>query len=237
MRVPKFMSIPSLPEQLALNLAKTSHPNGRPFLRSSCNLEAVLQIESWPAWPGSILALTGPEGTGKTHLAQCWADRVGAVSLEAALACESRRPVLIDDADRWVADERLFHLINRAIEGESALLLVSRLAPREWETPIPDLRSRLNAIPQARLGLPDDVVMEAVLRTAFEDRFLTPSEDIYSYLLSRIERSIPRAITLVAALDVLALERGVAVSRVLARQFFEISLETSTLFDRELAAP
>jgi hypothetical protein len=174
---------------------------GESFAASPTNVQALAALDAWPAWPEGRLALVGPAGTGKSHLARDWAARAGAVVIKAAatgqapldLAALRGRPLLVEDADRRaspsqeggdvVDDETLFHLINMAGVDGGCLLLTGRLAPVAWEAAVPDLRSRLNALTVARIEEPDDVVLEAVLRRGFEAAGIRPSADLYPYLM------------------------------------------------------
>ncbi|WP_299176097.1 chromosomal replication initiator DnaA [uncultured Brevundimonas sp.] len=192
---------------------------GEAFVTSDSNAEAVRVLAGWPDGVGSVLALHGPAGSGKSRLAADWAERLGAVPLngaEAALVDPLElegRPVLLDrapDAD----DESLFHLINLANAGGGALLLVSRSAPRRWSVALPDLRSRLDAVRTVEIAAPDDLVLSAILRARFAERSITPAEDVIDYLVRRLDRSADTAATVVERLD--ALHRP--VTRILARQ-------------------
>jgi chromosomal replication initiation ATPase DnaA len=199
------------------------------FVISLTNAHVVRALDAWPAWYGGCLALVGPPGSGKSHLAQAWAAEVGALVLTGGsmidLAPVHHRPVLIEDADQGVGDEALFHLINRAGEG-GGLLLTSRSLPQAWPARLPDLRSRLNAMSVAELPPPDDVVLEGLLRAFFRERSISPAEDLIPYLLRRIERSAGSARQIVERLDEAAVAEHRPVSRALARQFFEIEDET-----------
>jgi chromosomal replication initiation ATPase DnaA len=218
-------------KQLRLDLGRTPPLERADFVVSPANLDAVRMIDSWPDWRAGCLTLVGPEACGKTHLATVWAREVGAVAAGSAPLTELRgRPVLLENAERGVSDETLFHLIEMAHEPGGGLLMTSRLLPLAWSCDLPDLRSRLNALPVAQIAAPDDMVLEGALRRFFEARHITPAEEIYPYLLARMERSVPRAWDLVAMLDDAALERGQAVSRSLARQILEIDSETPDLF-------
>jgi len=189
-------------------------------------------LDDWPNWHGGCLALVGPEGSGKTHLGRAWSERVGAVVLDpnsTDLTTAVGRPVLVDDAHKALP-ETLFHLINMAGSG-GGLLLTAPTPPISWSTDLPDLRSRLNALPVAQIGEPDDVVLEGVLRKFFRERNIRPTEDVYPYLMWRIERSVRVAREIVARLDEAADAEQREITRALARQILESDTRTLDLFE------
>lgn len=220
---------PATTNQLRLPLQRDLPPAEAGFVVSGCNRAAEAMLAGWPNAVGGVLALCGPAGSGKSHLARLWAERVGAVPLdgaEAALADPLElegRPVLLDraqDAD----DETLFHLINLAQGPGGALLLVSRSAPTAWKVDLPDLRSRLDAVVSVAVEAPDDSVLGAILAARFAERSIAAPRDAIDYLVRRIDRSAEAAAAVVDRLD--ALHRP--VTRVLARQVLE---ENGALFD------
>lgn len=203
------------------------------FIRSPANSSAIAVLDTWPDWPGGCLVLVGPEGGGKSHLAEEWATRAKAVRLGPAqtdLSGIVGRPILLEDADRGPTDETLFHLLNMA-GASHGVLLTARALPSAWPTVLPDLRSRLNALFVAEIGPPDDIVLEGVLRKFFRDRNIRPAEDVYPYLLRRIERSVPAALDIVTRLDEIADAEQRDITRALARQILENEDETLNLFD------
>ena len=225
--------------QLRLRLQRPPSHRREEFFVSATNVEAVRALDAWPAWHGGVLALIGPAGAGKSHLAAAWAGQAGAVVLGrdasmSDLAGLPGRPILLEGAD-LTASETLFHLINMAGQPGGGLLLTSRLAPSSWPADIPDLRSRLNALPVAEIGPPDDEILEAVLRKLFRERNIRPNEDVFAYLVRRMERSVPVAMALVKRLDEIADAEHREISRALARRILETEDQTGDLFASRLA--
>lgn len=199
------------------------------FAVSPSNADAAARVEAWPAWPEGRLALIGPAGVGKTHLARAWAAAHGAVVVEATgdeapdLPALRGKAILVEDADRRaegsaLSDEALFHILNMAGVDGGTVLLTGRTAPVGWATDVPDLRSRLNALCVAAIDAPDDVVLEAVLRRAFEQRLLKPDPDLYPYLLLRLPRSAAEAIAAADLLDEAAAQMRRELNKALARE-------------------
>ena len=227
--------------QLRLQLESPPVYRRETFIVSPSNAAAVRVLDAWPVWHGGALALAGPEGTGKTHLAQAWRHASGAVELDVAappadLRDLSGRPVLIEDAHRGDA-ETLFHLINMAAQPGGGLLLTARTVPALWPAALPDLRSRLNALPVAEIEAPDDELLQAVMQKFFRERHIRPSDDLFAYLLRRMERSVPVALALVERLDEASGAEHRAVSRALAREILEEGEQTPDLFATRLAEP
>ena len=221
--------------QFRLKLDRRESFRREDFVVTPANADAVKALDAWPAWSGGRLALIGPEGSGKSHLALCWARAADAAVIPAKGRVElgplQGRPVLFEDADRSLRDELLFHLINMVEQSGGGLLLTGRTPPSGWNAALPDLRSRLNALPVAQIEEPDDQILESVLRKFFRERNIRPTEDVFPYLLRRMERSAPKALEMVIRLDEAADAEGRPVSRALARQILEAEPPTLSLFE------
>ena len=220
--------------QLRLSLKRPASYTRDEFVQGASNALAVAAIDAWPRWAGGCLALVGPQSAGKTHLARAWAVNAHAATLDRLtpdLPAAAGRPVLLEDVDQGVDEESLFHLINLAAHKGGGLLVTARTLPATWPAALPDLRSRLNALPVAAIEAPDDRVLTGVLKKFFRERNIRPNDDVYPYLLRRMERSIAGAHAIVERLDETDHPDIRPVSRVLARQILGGDSENLDLFE------
>jgi chromosomal replication initiation ATPase DnaA len=201
------------------------------FLGGPSNAVALTLIDSWPDWPNRIVALIGPEGSGKSHLASVWAGLAGARSIAARSLREHDVPpalatgaLVVEDAVEAGFDETaMFHLLNLGREEGAFVLITARSAPAVWAIRTRDLASRLKAVPVVALASPDDALLRAVLVKLFADRQLGVDEQLVGYVATRIGRSFADAKAAVAALDQEAMRRQRPLTRALAAEVLRIN--------------
>jgi len=212
------------PRQLVLELPHRQALGAEDFLVSRSNAAAVALVDAWPDWSHPAALLSGPKGAGKSHLAHVWqlksgAESVAAASIsdEAVRQLESQKALIVEDVDRGVANEQaLFHLLNLAREKGYSILLTSEKAPGEISISLPDLRSRLRALPLIKIEAPDESLLKAVLVKLFADRQLAVEPHVIAYLALHMERSMEAANGVVAAADRLSLAMQRKVTRAIA---------------------
>lgn len=215
--------------QLTFDLAHREALEAEDFFVSESNAIAVELVDRWPAWPHWAAVVAGPAGSGKSHLAHVWQLRSGAalesadtLSEAAVPRLEAQRALVVENLERGVASERaLFHLLNLAREHKLSILLTSRVAPGALSISLPDLRSRLRALPLTVIDLPDEALIKAVAVKLFADRQLTVEPRVIGYLGRHVERSLDTLARVVAAADQQALVRRTAVSTKIMKDVIE----------------
>lgn len=212
------------PQQLILDLPHEPSRRREDFIVTPANRAALTLVEAWPDWPAPGLLVIGPAGSGKSHLGQIWRERsharlVPAAALDEALLADiaPASTLLVEDADRCLASERaLFHLLNLTGETGLSLLITARTPPPRWGLGLPDLASRLTALPSIALEAPDDDLLAAVMAKQFSDRQVAVDPEILGYLVQRMERSLASASAIVDRLDRMALAEGRRITKALA---------------------
>jgi chromosomal replication initiation ATPase DnaA len=213
------------PRQIPLDLGHRPARSRDDLVVSEANRLAVELIEAWPAWPSNVVSLSGPTGSGKTHLATLWREVSDAEVLDASQlsSVESviNGAVLLDDINDTTIDETgLFHLFNAIRAGQGSLLLVSDRPAGSWDVRLPDLRSRLRTAASVEIGAPDDQLLTGVFAKLFADRQVDVEPAVVQYLIKRVERSLAEAERVVAELDRIALETKRPITRSLAASLF-----------------
>ncbi len=215
-------------EQLPLAFEHGSATGRDDLLVSERMAAAVSIVDAWPDWPSPVVILTGPEGSGKSHLAQIFRDASGAVDIvprsgEGASEAAAGGAVVFEDADREGFDEvELFHVINAVRQHGTSLLITSRSFPPAWNIALPDLKSRLKATTVVEIGAPDEDLLGQLITKLFADRQLYIDDKIVGYIVSRMERSFAAAQLVVDRMDKLALARRAKISRSLAAEVLEM---------------
>ena len=217
------------PEQLVFELPHRPALGLEDYLVSGSNAAAVALVDRWPDWPAGAAVISGPPGCGKSHLANVWRMKSNADAVPAAHIAIADVPelaasgaLIVEDIAATRDEAALFHLLNLVREQRLAMLLTSASAPGDLGLALPDLRSRLNALPHALIAPPDDALLRAVLVKLFADRQLSVEPQIIAYLLVRMERSMEAASRLVAELD----HRSLALQRAVTRSVAAAALES-----------
>lgn len=176
---------------------------------------------------GALLYLHGIEGAGKSHLLQAiCAARPGAAYLPLGLlrglgpevlAGLAAQPLVAVD-DPWaIAGEEaweraLFALYNDCVAAGASLVVAARVPAHALALHLPDLRSRLAAMPHYTLQPLDEAQQREALRARAAARGLALPEETLQYLQRRFARDMASLHALLDRLDAASLAEQRAVT-------------------------
>lgn len=173
---------------LPMHFEDTSLKGDGGFIVSLCNQSAYEAICKQKLWPDNRLLILGEAGSGKSHLAKIWIDRVGAQVFKAPfekLYQDTCSAIIAEDVDS-LAEKELFHLINYCVQERITLLMTARTMPAPK---LQDLKSRLNATHKILIKAPDDELVKILLHKYFVANQINVDPEVFDYLSTRIERS------------------------------------------------
>ena len=183
------------------------------------NQNVLLAIKQLLDEPGGSLFLSGPQGSGKSHLlnALCHAARekgLGAFYIalrhlpdEAAAGLNGLQGldlVCVDDLDSVVGkrvwEQALFRCFNEVRAASGRLVVSSRLSLSSLQFNLPDLRSRLAWGLRMNLRLPDDEGKLQVLHQRARALGIELPRDVQRYLIKHSKRDMGSLLTMLERL-------------------------------------
>lgn len=177
--------------------------NDGPLIVGTSNADAVRYLRHVGTWPVRTAVLVGPRGSGRSLIGRLFARDTGGR--------------VIDGYDS-VSEEDIFHAWNAAQASGSPLLIIADAPPTTWNIALPDLASRLAAVPVLTIGEPDDCLARDLIEALFAQRGMALSPEVASYIVPRMERSYAMLHRIVATLDAVSLEQGRRVGIRLTRE-------------------
>ena len=153
--------------------------------------------------------LYGPNKSGKSYLAKIWLKRNKAIQYNKKneLFLNQKDNILIDDL-QFHDEEKIFHIVNNCILNNTKILITSNSQINEIEFKYNDLSSRLKTFSNLEINKPNDEMLLAILTKLLIDKqFIINSNDIFEFILRRVDRSYEGVNKIVNKLDILSLEK------------------------------
>ena len=153
--------------------------------------------------------LYGPKNSGKSYLAKIWLKNNNAIeynnNYETLLNISGN--ILIDNLI-FYDQEKIFHIVNNCILNSSKILITSDIKINSIDFKFKDLSSRLKTFSNLEIGQPNDEMLLAILTKLLVDKqFIINSNEIFEYILRRVDRSYQGINEIVKKLDILSLEK------------------------------
>ena len=156
------------------------------------------------------ILLIGPNKSGKTHLGKIWQKNNEAISYENnfEIILDHKNNIFIDDFLDNINEEQIFHLINHCSINKLTILLTSNKEMFDHNFFLQDLLSRIKTFHVLRIDLPDDdLIINLMIKLLHDKQIIIKSEEIFHYILKRIERSYEEIFLLIENIDKLSLEK------------------------------
>lgn len=198
------------------------------FLVAPSNEHAWRAGEAWLVSDEPFLVITGPKGAGKTHLATILADGEGVFcDWKTVSPATVDAPIIVFD-DLPPDDPRQFlTTIEDFASAGRRVILSGAGQPAAWAQDLKDLRTRIEAIPRANLGEPDEALLRAVMSKAFADRQVVVNPAVVEFAAPRLARRFSEVHDFVRKIDRLAVTRKQKISITLAREIIDHEMATA----------
>jgi len=153
--------------------------------------------------------LYGPEKSGKSYLSKIWLKKNNAIEYknnnEELLNLDKN--ILIDNLI-FYDQEKIFHIVNNCILNNSKILITSDIKINSIDFKFNDLSSRLKTFSNLEIHQPNDEMLLAILtKLLVEKQFIIKSNEIFEYILRRVDRSYQGINEIVNKLDILSQEK------------------------------
>ena len=155
------------------------------------------------------IILIGPNKSGKSHLANIWKEMNEALFFENNFdeIISKNKNIIIDNLFENLNEEKIFHLINHSTSNNLKILITTNIDLYEYKFKLPDLLSRLKIFNHVIIKKPDDEILINILtKLLIEKQFIIKNNDIFDFLLKRINRNYEDVYNLVEKMDKLSLE-------------------------------
>ena len=153
--------------------------------------------------------LYGPKKSGKSYLSKIWLKKNDAIEYNNnhEVLLNLHNNILIDNLI-FYDQEKIFHIVNNCILNNSKVLITSDNKINEINFEFNDLSSRLKTFSNLEINQPNDEMLLAILtKLLVERQFIIKSNEIFEYIIRRVDRTYQGINDIVKKLDILSLEK------------------------------
>ena len=185
------------------------------FFVSKSNYFAYNLILNWPKWEKNIINLNGDKFCGKTHLTKIFIKKFKAFKIDAKNLSDEKikefkihQNFVLENFDQNSVNEKLIYSLINIVEQDNKYLIInSRKALDKYSFKLNDLNSRLKNCLNAKIELPDDSLMFAIILKNFSDRQIFTDKKIINYVIKNIDRSYSKICEFIYKVDQVSLQK------------------------------
>ncbi|MFL2889447.1 MAG: DNA replication protein [Pelagibacteraceae bacterium] len=194
------------------------------FYVSTNNFEAYKLIESWPNWPDRLINIYGPNGCGKTHLANILNKKINSYLIKAKDLNEDIFKnikkydcVIIDEYNSDLDERFLYSILNQINQLDKYLLINSMNSIKQIKVNLNDLKSRFLSFIDLGIDLPTDDLLRVILTKSFSDLQIKVDIKLLEYILKNIDRSYEKIFQFIKDIDKKSLSSGKPINLTLVK--------------------
>ena len=115
---------------------------------------------------------------------------------------------VLENFDQNSVNEKLIYSLINIVEQDNKYLIInSRKALNKYSFKLNDLNSRLKNCLNAKIELPDDSLMFAIILKNFSDRQIFTDKKIINYVIKNIDRSYSKICEFIYKVDQVSLQK------------------------------
>ena len=195
-------------KQSFFNFIKKENYSSQDFIVSKSNSSAHNFLQN--NFEKNII-LKGPPKCGKTHLASIWKNKNSAIEYKSdkyEIIFQKKMHILIDNFFLNLDEEKMFHLVNHCFNNNLKILISTEKSIANHEFKYADLKSRLMTFNLLEIKDPDDeLIYNLLLKLLYDRQIIIKNEEIFDYIVKRINRTYDDIYKFVSKIDRLSLEK------------------------------
>ena len=216
-------------DQLLLNFKQKNNFDSDNFFVSKSNFLAYEILNKWPRWGNNILNIYGDKFSGKTHLANIFKKKsktryITEAELNDEIFKELKlyESLILDNFNNKVSERLLYTFLNFIDQSNKYLLITSEKPINNYKFELNDLKSRSKNCLFAKIEIPDDELILAIIIKNFFDKQIILEKKLIEFIIKRIDRSYSKIYDFIYKLDELSLKKKKPINLKIIKEILKV---------------
>ncbi len=216
-------------DQLLLNFNQKKNFDKNNFYVTKSNFLAYEILNKWPRWEKNILNIHGEKYSGKTHLANIFKKKSktkyilgNELNDEIFKELKLYESLILENFNNKIPERILYSFFNFIDQSNKYLLITSESAINEYKFELNDLNSRAKNCLFAKLEIPDDELIFAIIIKNFSDKQIIIEKKLIEFIIKRIDRSYRKIYDFIYKLDELSLKKKKPITLKIIKEILKV---------------